>query len=77
MSPISWLKSDAWRIFCPLIKGYCSINFWHTFLLISVSVYTLCSAVQVHSASSLCVRVPFPVKADFVLRRQLIMPHGL
>lgn len=43
MSPIFWLKSDTWQILCPLIKGYCSVYFWHTFLHISVSVYTLFS----------------------------------
>lgn len=31
------VKDEAWRSFCPLIKGHCSANFWHTFLLISLS----------------------------------------
>lgn len=48
MSPTSWLKSEAWQSFCPLIKGYCSANFWHTFLLISVCLHSLlsCSGSQ-------------------------------
>lgn len=41
MSPISWVKRDAWQIFCPLIKGYFPANVRLTLLLISASDYTL------------------------------------
>lgn len=59
VSPISWVKRDAWQIFCPLIKGCFPVSVRHTFFLISASDYTLCPAVQwVHSAGLLCVLSP-------------------
>lgn len=78
MSPVSWLKGDDWRALCPLIKGLYSVNFWCTFLLVSVSDYILAQLFSGFTVQVCCAcRVPFLMKVDFVLWRQLIMPHGL
>lgn len=57
VSPVSWVKRDAWQIFGPFIKGYCPISSTHFSLYLPLT--TLCSAVQwVHSAGLLCVLSP-------------------
>ena len=74
--PLVRERSSA-DFFCPLTKGHCSAGSWHILLLISVSdtrSAQLFSGVraQVHCAC----RVPFLMKVDFVLWRQLIVPVG-
>lgn len=75
MSPISWLKSDAWRIFCALMKGCCSA------LLAHISPYIrLCLHSPLSCSGSQCgftVREStVPNESRLCSLEQLTMPLG-